>query len=182
MNYIETKIKDLWILEPHVFGDSRGYFMESYKKSEFETHIGKVDFIQDNESKSAFGVLRGLHFQTGDTAQAKLVRATIGCVIDVALDLRKNSPTFGQYEMVELSDENKRYLFIPRGFAHGFLVMSETALFSYKVDNLYSPTTEMSINCMDKELNIAWPLELSQILLSEKDKKAYSFNEIKKML
>ena len=179
MNYIETEIKGLWILEAQIFGDSRGYFMESYKKSDFEKQIGKVDFIQDNESKSSFGVLRGLHFQTGDTAQAKLVRVTSGCVLDVALDLRKDSPTFGQYEMVELSEENKRQLFIPRGFAHGFLVLSETAVFNYKVDNLYSPTTEMTVNCMDKDLNIAWPLDFSQILLSEKDKKAYSFNEIK---
>ncbi|MDR1683773.1 MAG: dTDP-4-dehydrorhamnose 3,5-epimerase [Candidatus Symbiothrix sp.] len=182
MNYIETEIKGLLILEPQVHGDSRGYFVETYKKADFEAHIGQVNFIQDNESKSSFGVLRGLHIQTGDTSQAKLVRVTSGCVIDVALDLRKDSPTFGQYKMVELSNENKRQFFIPRGFAHGFIVMSDEAVFNYKVDNPYSPTTEITINCMDKDLNIHWPLETSQILLSEKDKKGHPFHEIKSLL
>ncbi|GHU70981.1 dTDP-4-dehydrorhamnose 3,5-epimerase [Bacteroidia bacterium] len=182
MNYIETEIKGLWILEPQVFGDSRGYFMESYKKSDFEAQVGKVNFVQDNESQSSFGVLRGLHIQKGDTSQAKLVRVTTGCVIDIALDLRKDSPTFGQYKMVELSNENKRQFFIPRGFAHGFIVMSDVAVFNYKVDAPYSPATEITIDCMDKDLNIQWPLPAEQLILSEKDKKGHPFKEIKSLL
>ncbi|KAA6301840.1 MAG: 5-epimerase [Candidatus Ordinivivax streblomastigis] len=178
MNYIETEMKGLWILEPKVLGDDRGYFMETYKKEDFDSHIGKTDFIQDNESSSSFGVLRGLHVQSGDTAQAKLVRVTTGKVLDVAVDVRKNSPTFGQYKMVELSSENKRQFFIPRGFAHGFIVLSEIAVFNYKVDNTYSPSTEITIDFHDPEINIPWPLEPSQLVLSEKDKKGKSLKEI----
>lgn len=177
MEYIETKISGLWIIKPNVFEDTRGYFMESYKKEEFDNTIGPVHFIQDNESKSSFGVLRGLHFQESDTAQAKLVRVIEGKVLDIAVDIRKGSPTFGQYEMMELSAENKTQFFIPRGFAHGFLVLSETATFSYKVDNVYSPSTERTINCMDTELNIPWPIDLSGIILSEKDKKGVSLRD-----
>jgi dTDP-4-dehydrorhamnose 3,5-epimerase len=179
MEYIKTEIADLWIIEPKVFTDARGYFMEAYKKEEFEQHIGKVDFIQDNESKSSFGVLRGLHYQEGDTAQTKLVRVILGKVWDIAVDIRKNSPTFGQYLAVELSEENKRQFFIPRGFAHGFLVLSETAVFSYKVDNQYSPSTERTLNCFDSDLAIQWPLDKSQLLLSDKDKVGKSLKEIK---
>jgi dTDP-4-dehydrorhamnose 3,5-epimerase len=169
MNFIETEIKGLWIIEPKVIEDLRGYFIESYKKEAFDKKIGKVDFIQENESKSSFGVLRGLHYQEGETAQAKLVRVIEGKVIDVAVDLRKHSPTFGQYKMIELTADNKRQFFIPRGFAHGFLVISETVIFSYKVDNNYSPTTEKAINCLDPDLNIPWPLDKSQFILSAKD-------------
>ena len=128
MEYIETDIKGVWIIEPKVFEDARGYFMEAWKKEEFEAHVGKVDFVQDNESKSSYGVLRGLHYQKGDSSQAKLVRVIKGRVLDVAVDIRKSSPTFGKHVMVELSETNKRQLFIPRGFAHGFLAVSYTHL------------------------------------------------------
>ncbi|GHT43134.1 dTDP-4-dehydrorhamnose 3,5-epimerase [Bacteroidia bacterium] len=178
MNYIKTEIEGLWIIEPKVFADARGYFTETYKKEEFDAHIGRTDFIQDNESMSSFGVLRGLHYQEGDTAQAKLVRVVSGKVQDVAVDLRKNSPTFGKHLSVELSGDNKRHLFIPRGFAHGFVVLSDTAIFSYKVDNVYSPATERTLDCMDPDLNIQWPLDRSQWLLSEKDKNGKSLKEI----
>jgi dTDP-4-dehydrorhamnose 3,5-epimerase len=178
MNYIETEIKGLWIIEPKVFEDARGYFMEAYKKEEFDKQIGRVDFIQDNESRSSIGVLRGLHYQAGETAQAKLVRVIEGRVLDVAVDIRKNSPTFGQHKMVELTSENKRQFFIPRGFAHGFLVLSPTAVFTYKVDNTYSPSTEKTIYCLDPDLHIPWPLDSSQLLLSEKDKTGKYFKEI----
>jgi dTDP-4-dehydrorhamnose 3,5-epimerase len=152
--------------------------MEAYKKAAFDKHIEGIRFIQDNESRSSFGVLRGLHYQEGDTAQAKLVRVIEGSVLDVAVDIRKNSPTFGQYKMVELTAGNKRQLFIPRGFAHGFLVLSETALFTYKVDNAYSPATERTLHCFDPDLQIPWPLEDSQLILSEKDKAGKSLKEI----
>jgi dTDP-4-dehydrorhamnose 3,5-epimerase len=178
MNYIQTEINGLWIIEPKVFNDARGYFMETFKKEEFERNIGAIDFIQDNESKSSFGVLRGLHYQEGDAAQAKLVRVIQGKVRDVAVDIRKGSPTFGKYLAVELSEENKRQFFIPRGLAHGFLVLSETAVFAYKVDNPYSPSTERTLNCMDPDLSIPWPLESSQLILSEKDKSGKSLKEI----
>jgi dTDP-4-dehydrorhamnose 3,5-epimerase len=178
MEYIKTEITGLWIVQPKVFTDARGYFMESYKKEEFEQHVGKIDFIQDNESKSSFGVLRGLHYQEGDAAQAKLVRVIQGKVWDVAVDIRKNSPTFGKYVAVELTDENKRQFFIPRGFAHGFLVLSETAVFSYKVDNKYAPATEKTLNCMDPDLAIQWPLDQSQLLLSDKDRTGRFLTEI----
>jgi dTDP-4-dehydrorhamnose 3,5-epimerase len=179
MNYIQAEINGLWIIEPKVVIDKRGYFMESFKKEEFEQNIGKIDFIQENESKSSFGVLRGLHYQEGDTAQAKLVRVVQGKVWDVAVDMRESSPTFGKYQAVELSDENKRQFFIPRGFAHGFLVLSETTVFSYKVDNIYSPANERTLNCMDPDLSIPWPLEQSQLILSDKDKAGIYFFELK---
>ena len=172
MNYTRTDIPDVWILEPKVFSDARGYFMESFRKEEFESHIGKVDFIQDNESKSSFGVLRGLHFQKGEFSQAKLVRVIKGKVLDVAVDIRKDSPTFGKHVAVELSEENKKQLFIPRGFAHGFLVLSEEVIFCYKVDNIYSPQNEFSILYNDSELGIEWTINPAQIIISEKDKNA----------
>jgi len=172
MNYIATEIPGVWILEPKVFSDARGYFMESFKKEDFEKHIGEVNFIQDNESKSSFGVLRGLHFQKGEYSQAKLVRVISGKVLDVAVDIRKDSPTFGKHIAVELSGENKRQLFIPRGFAHGFLVLSDEVIFCYKIDNVYSPQNEGSILYNDAEININWPIAPSEIIVSEKDKNA----------
>ena len=145
MNYIQTEIDGVWLIEPKVFSDERGYLMEAYKKEEFDANIGPVDFIQDNESKSSFGVLRGLHYQKGEYSQAKLVRVLKGKVLDVAVDLRKSSPTLGKHVCVLLSEENKRQFFIPRGFAHGFAVLSEEAVFTYKVDNKYAPQAEASI-------------------------------------
>ena len=170
MNYIQTEIDGVWLIEPKVFFDERGYFMEAFKKEEFESHIGPVNFVQDNESKSSFGVLRGLHYQKGEYSQAKLVRVIKGEVLDVAVDLRKSSPTFGKYVSVLLSEENKRQFFIPRGFAHGFAVLSEEAIFTYKVDNKYAPQAEASILFNDKTLGIDWPLSETQMLLSSKEK------------
>lgn len=169
MKYTETEIPGVYIIEPRVFNDARGYFFEAWKKEEFEENIGKVEFIQDNESKSSFGVLRGLHYQKGDASQAKLVRVIKGRVLDVAVDIRKCSPTFGQHVMVELSDENKRQFFIPRGFAHGFLVLSDEAVFTYKVDNPYAPAQEAGIRWNDEELAIQWPIDPKQVVTSEKD-------------
>lgn len=175
MTYIQTEIDGVWIIEPKVFKDTRGYFMETFKKEEFEANIGNVDFIQDNESKSSFGVLRGLHYQKGECSQAKLVRVVKGEVLDVAVDLRKISSTFGKYVSVLLSEENKRQFFIPRGFAHGFLVLSEEVIFTYKVDNKYAPQAEASILYNDKDLDIDWSIGESQIVVSEKDKIATAF-------
>ena len=171
MEYRETKIKGVFIIEPKVFQDARGYFMEAWKQPEFDEHVGRTVFIQDNESKSSFGVLRGLHYQKGDASQAKLVRVIKGKVLDVAVDIRKSSPTFGQHVMVELSEENKRQFFIPRGFAHGFLVMSEEAIFTYKVDNPYAPQCDAGIRWNDPDLGIEWPIDPAQVLTSEKDLK-----------
>lgn len=178
MKYIKTEIPGVWIAEPQMFSDSRGYFMETWRKEDFDKAIGyPVNFIQDNQSKSVRGVLRGLHYQKGDAAQAKLVRVLQGCVVDVAVDLRQDSPTFGKHVMVELSEENQRQLFIPRGFAHGFQVLTETAVFTYKVDNRYAPEAECSIAYNDSELQIGWPIMAeSEVILSEKDlKHAVSF-------
>ena len=160
------------MIEPKVHNDARGYFMESFKQSEFEKHIGNIHFIQDNESKSSFGVLRGLHYQLPPFAQSKLVRVIVGAVLDVAVDIRKGSPTFGQYVAVELSAENKRQLFVPRGMAHGFAVLSREAIFSYKVDNVYAPQHERSILYNDPAIGINWTIPVEQVLLSEKDKLA----------
>ena len=170
--YKKTSIEGVYIIEPKVFNDARGYFFEAWKKADFESNIGHVDFIQDNESKSSYGVLRGLHYQKGEFSQAKLVRVIKGRVLDVAVDLRKSSPTFGQHVMVELSEENKRQFFIPRGFAHGFLVMSDEAVFTYKVDNVYSPQSEASILYNDPALGIKWPIEENNVVMSDKDLKA----------
>lgn len=169
MEYKETAISGVYIIEPRVFNDARGYFFEAWKQAEFEEHVGKVNFVQDNESKSSRGVLRGLHFQKGSASQAKLVRVIKGRVVDVAVDLRRSSPTFGQHVMVELSDENKRQFFIPRGFAHGFLVLSDEAIFTYKVDNPYAPQADGGIRWNDPALAINWPTEGLEILTSEKD-------------
>ena len=171
MEYLETKIKGVFIIEPKVFQDARGYFMEAWKQAEFDEHVGRTVFIQDNESKSSYGVLRGLHYQKGDASQAKLVRVIKGKVLDVAVDIRKSSPTFGQHVMVELSEENKRQFFIPRGFAHGFLVLSDEAIFTYKVDNPYAPQCDAGIRWNDPDLGIEWPIDPEKVLTSEKDLK-----------
>ncbi|MDR0660351.1 MAG: dTDP-4-dehydrorhamnose 3,5-epimerase [Prevotellaceae bacterium] len=173
MNFIETDIKGVFIIEPKVFVDNRGYFMESYKQSEFEKYIGKIEFIQDNESKSSYGVLRGLHYQLGKDAQSKLVRVIKGKVLDVAVDVRKSSSTFSKHAAVELSEENKRQLFIPRGFAHGYVVLSEEAIFTYKVDNTYAPQSERSIIYNDPTIGIDWGISANNILLSAKDAAAH---------
>jgi dTDP-4-dehydrorhamnose 3,5-epimerase len=178
MNFIKTDIEGVWIIEPRRFGDSRGYFMESFKKSEFEANVGSVDFVQDNESFSTKGVLRGLHFQKGEFSQAKLVRVSQGTVVDVAVDLRGGSPTYGRHVAVELSQENARQLFIPRGFAHGFVVLSGTAQFQYKVDNVYAPQSEATLRFDDPALGIDWRLPYSELLLSEKDLRGMSLSDI----
>ena len=169
MNFLETDIKGVFIIEPKVYSDSRGYFMESYKQVEFEKHVGKINFVQDNESKSSYGVLRGLHYQLPPYAQAKLTKVTKGKVLDVAIDMRKSSPTFAKHVAVELSEDNKRQLFIPRGFAHGFLVLSNDAIFTYKVDNIYAPKSEGSVLYNDPTINIDWVVPVKDILLSQKD-------------
>jgi len=171
MEYFETAIKGVYIIEPKVFKDSRGYFFEAWKKEEFEQVVGKVNFVQDNESKSSYGVLRGLHYQKGEFSQAKLVRVIKGKVLDVAVDIRRSSPTFGKHVMVELSDENKRQFFIPRGFAHGFLVLSEEAIFTYKVDNAYAPHADAGIRWNDEEIGIEWPIDPKEVLTSDRDMK-----------
>ncbi|MDC3195764.1 dTDP-4-dehydrorhamnose 3,5-epimerase [Flavobacteriaceae bacterium] len=179
MKFIETKISDLIIIEPTVFEDARGYFLESYNQKKFEEIIGKTSFVQDNESKSYKGVLRGLHFQKPPFQQAKLVRCIKGEVLDVAVDLRKNSKTYGKHVAVLLSEKNKRQLFVPRGFAHGFLVMSETATFAYKVDNIYAPNYDAGIRWDDKEFNIQWGMEDSEVIISEKDGELPFFHQFK---
>lgn len=178
MEFTEQEIKGVWIIEPRRFGDARGYFMESFKKAEFQAHVGQVEFVQDNESMSSYGVLRGLHFQKGEWSQAKLVRVSNGRVIDVAVDLRKGSPTYGKHIAVELSQENGRQLFIPRGMAHGFVVLSETAQFQYKVDNVYAPQAEATLRYDDPALGIDWKLPAGDLLLSEKDGRGLSLDEI----
>lgn len=169
MKFTEQYIKGVWVIEPRVFSDQRGYFMESFKQELFNEHVGVTNFIQDNESQSTYGVLRGLHYQTGEHSQAKLVRAIKGVVLDVVVDLRRSSPTFGKYVAVELSEGNKKQLFVPRGFAHGFAVLSESAIFSYKVDNTYNPNAEASIIWSDPAINIDWTLKTEDIVLSPKD-------------
>jgi dTDP-4-dehydrorhamnose 3,5-epimerase len=171
MNIIETEIQGVYIIEPKVFGDSRGYFFESYSRRDFEAKVGPVEFVQDNESKSCYGVVRGLHFQKPPHAQAKLVRVVKGKVLDVAVDLRKDSPTYGRHVSVELSEDNHRQVFIPKGFAHGFSVLSEEAVFQYKCDDYYAPETECAIAWNDPELNIDWRIPADQVILSEKDKR-----------
>ena len=169
MKVIKTAIEDVVIIEPDVFGDSRGYFFESYSQKKFDEQVRKIEFVQDNESKSRYGVLRGLHFQKGKDAQSKLVRVVKGRVLDVAVDIRKGSPTFGQYVAVELTEENHRQLFVPRGFAHGFSVLSEEAVFQYKCDNFYNPEAEGAIAWDDPDLNIDWRLPADKVILSAKD-------------
>ena len=179
MKIVTTNIEGLVIIEPTIFNDSRGYFFEPYNKEKFDNFFGITNFVQDNESKSCKGVLRGFHFQSPPYEQAKLVRCIEGKVLDVALDLRKNSKTFGKHYKLVLSSENKKQFFIPRGFAHAFLVLSKTALFSYKVDNIYAPEFDSGILWNDPNLLIDWGLDKSEIIVSEKDRNLSSFSEIK---
>ena len=170
MKATETKLKGCFFIEPTVFKDTRGYFFESFNQNTFNELIGKtIDFVQDNESFSSKGVLRGLHFQTGKYAQAKLVRVVKGTVLDVVVDMRKNSPTFSKHFSIELSEDNKRQLFVPRGFAHGFIVLSETAIFSYKCDNFYNKESEQGLRYDDPSLAIDWRLPANEFIVSEKD-------------
>jgi dTDP-4-dehydrorhamnose 3,5-epimerase len=178
MNFIRTAIHDVVIIEPTIFGDERGYFSETFREDLLEKFLGiTLNFCQDNESKSGFGVLRGLHYQCSPNPQTKLVRVLQGKVLDVAVDARKGSPTFGKHVAVELSYENKRQLFVPRGFAHGFVVLSDSATFAYKVDNYYSPQCDTGIAFDDEFLGIDWILPKEQLILSEKDKKQQKFLE-----
>lgn len=173
MNYIQTDIEGPLIVEPRVFGDHRGYFFESFSQRDFEEHVGPVAFVQDNESFSAKrGVLRGLHFQKGKAAQAKLLRVVRGSVLDVAVDIRPGSPTFGKYVSIVLSGENKRQFFIPRGFAHGFLVLEDDTIFQYKCDNFYAPEAEGSYRWNDPFFAVDWGISPEEVILSEKDAKA----------
>lgn len=178
MEFKELDIKGVWLIEPKRFGDARGYFCETFKLSEFESHIGKVEFVQDNESLSTRGVLRGLHFQRGEWSQAKLVRVSQGRVLDVAVDLRGGSPTYGRHVAVELSRENGRQMFIPRGFAHGFVVLSDEAQFQYKVDNVYAPQSEATLRFDDPALGIDWPIATEEMKLSEKDLRGMAFADV----
>ena len=181
MEFIQTEIEGVWIIRPKRYGDARGYFCETFRQDMFDEHIGHVDFIQDNESFSTRGVLRGLHYQKGECSQAKLVRVSQGRVLDVCVDLRSASPTFGRHVMCELSADNGCQMFIPRGFAHGFVVLSDVAQFQYKVDNLYAPQAEATLAWNDPALDIEWPLPADQLVLSDKDrqgcllKNAYRF-------
>lgn len=170
MKIIETAIEGVVIIEPRLFKDERGYFFESFSQREFEEKIRKISFVQNNESKSSYGVLRGLHFQKPPYAQSKLVRVIKGAVLDVAVDIRKGSPTFGKHVAVELTEENHLQLFIPRGFAHGFSVLSQEVIFQYKCDNFYAPQSEGALAWDDSDLNINWRIPTNQIILSEKDK------------
>jgi len=178
MDFIEQEIKGVWIIEPVRFGDKRGYFSEVFKQQEFDAHVGHVDFVQDNESLSSKGVLRGLHFQRGEWSQAKLVRVSMGTVIDVVVDLRHGSPTWGRHLAVELSQDNHRQMFIPRGFAHGFVVLSDVAQFQYKVDNVYAPQSEATLRFDDPGLGIDWRIAPGDMVLSEKDLKGLSLSEM----
>ena len=180
MNFIKTKIEDVIIVEARIFNDERGYFFESYNQKAFKEGGIDCNFVQDNQSKSSYGVIRGLHCQLGEHAQAKLVRVLQGKVLDVAVDIRRGSPTFGQHVAVELSDENQRQLFIPRGFLHGFSVLSETAVFSYKVDNFYCKESEFGIRYDAPEFNIDWQIPQDKVITSEKDRIAHSLNDIPK--
>jgi len=170
INVIQTAIPGVVIIEPKVFGDARGYFFESWSQKDFDEQVRPIRFVQDNESKSSYGVLRGLHFQKGKHAQSKLVRVVKGRVLDVAVDIRKGSPTFGKHVAVELTEGNHRQFFVPRGFAHGFVVLSDIAIFQYKCDNLYAPTEEGALAWDDPEIGIDWGVPEDKILLSAKDK------------
>lgn len=182
MEVIKTEIEGVVIIEPKIFGDERGYFFESFNAAEFAGKVGvNTVFVQDNESKSKYGVLRGLHFQKGEFAQSKLTRVVEGRVIDVAVDIRLGSPTFGKYVAVELSKENKRQLFIPRGFAHGFAVLSEEAVFQYKCDNLYAPDHEGAIAWNDPKIGIDWQIRPEDVILSEKDRKHPTLDEAEEL-
>jgi len=182
LNFIPQSIPDVLLIEPTVHGDSRGYFMESFRQDLLDDFLGyEVNFVQDNESKSSKGVLRGLHYQLPQSAQAKLVRVIEGRVLDVAVDIRQSSPTFGQYVSKELSSDNRHQLFIPRGFAHGFVVLSDSAIFAYKVDNYYSPAYDRGIAFDDKEIGIDWVLKSDELQLSDKDKSQPVLSEAKEL-
>jgi dTDP-4-dehydrorhamnose 3,5-epimerase len=178
MIFKQTDIPEVVVVEPKVFGDQRGYFFESFNQKEFEENIGRINFVQDNESKSVFGALRGLHFQQPPFAQAKLVRCIQGKILDITVDIRKNSPTYGECFSVELSEENKKQLFIPRGFAHGFVTLSKEAIFAYKVDNWYAPEYDSGIIWNDPTLNIDWKINLEEVILSPKDQQLSTFKEL----
>ena len=167
----QTAIPDLLVIEPRIFGDQRGYFMESWSQRDFDAAVRPIRFVQDNESKSRYGVLRGLHYQKGDCSQSKLVRVVSGRVLDVAVDIRKGSPTYGQHVSCELTEDNHRQFFVPKGFAHGFCVLSEDAIFQYKCDNFYAPQADGGISILDASLGIDWGIEMDKALLSEKDTK-----------
>ena len=171
MEVVTTDIEGVYIIKPRVFGDARGYFFESYSKREFEEKVGKVDFVQDNESMSKKGVMRGLHFQRPPFTQSKLVRCVKGAVLDVAVDIRKGSPTYGKHVAVELTEDNHRQFFVPRGFAHGFAVLSDVAVFQYKCDNFYHPEADGGISILDDSLGIDWRIPTDKAILSEKDTK-----------
>lgn len=178
MNIIQTNIPEVLLFEPKVFGDQRGYFFESFRQDVFEKAVGNIQFVQDNQSKSSYGVLRGLHFQRAPFTQSKLVRCIEGEVLDVAVDIRIGSPTYGQHVAVKLSSENNRQLFIPHGFAHGFVVLSETAVFAYKCDNYYAPEYDGGLLWNDPALGIDWGIPEADIQLSEKDKKQPLMKEV----
>ena len=171
MNVIKTDIEGVVIIEPRIFNDDRGYFFESFSQREFDAKVRPIRFVQDNESMSSYGVMRGLHFQRPPYTQSKLVRCVRGRVLDVAVDIRKGSPTYGQHVAVELSEENHRQFFVPRGFAHGFAVLSQTAVFQYKCDNFYAPQADGGISIKDDSLGIDWRIPVSEVLLSDKDTK-----------
>lgn len=169
MEVIKTAIDSVVIIEPRLFKDERGYFFESFSQKEFDEKIRKINFVQDNESMSSYGVMRGLHFQRPPFSQSKLVRCVKGAVLDVAVDIRKGSPTYGQHVAVELTEDNHRQFFVPRGFAHGFVVLSETAIFQYKCDNFYAPQSDGGISIEDDSLGIDWKVPMDKVLLSQKD-------------
>lgn len=171
VNVIKTSIEGVVIIEPRVFRDARGYFFESFSQREFEEKVGKIQFVQDNESMSSYGVMRGLHFQRPPFTQSKLVRVIKGAVLDVAVDIRKNSPTYGKHVAVELTEDNHRQFFVPRGFAHGFAVLSDEAIFQYKCDNFYAPQADGGISILDGDLGIDWHIPMDKAILSEKDTK-----------
>lgn len=171
MNILQTAIEGVVIIEPKVFKDARGYFFESFSQREFEEEVRPIHFVQDNESMSSYGVMRGLHFQMPPFTQSKLVRCVKGAVLDVAVDIRKGSPTYGQHVAVELTEDNHRQFFVPRGFAHGFAVLSETAVFQYKCDNFYAPQADAGLSILDKSLKIDWKIPTENAILSEKDTK-----------
>jgi dTDP-4-dehydrorhamnose 3,5-epimerase len=177
MNVISTNIDGVVIIEPRVFEDARGYFFESFSQREFNEKVKPLDFVQDNESKSSFGVIRGLHFQRPPYAQSKLVRCVRGAVLDVAVDIRKESPTYGQHVAVELTEDNHRQIFIPKGFAHGFAVLSDIAVFQYKCDEFYHPESEGGISLLDSELGIDWKISTDKAILSPKDTKHPLFKD-----
>lgn len=178
MEIIKTDIEGVFIIKPRIFTDSRGYFFESYSQQEFEEKIGKIHFVQDNESKSSYGVMRGLHFQKPPYSQSKLVRCVKGKVLDVAVDIRKESPTYGKHVAVELSEDNHLQFFIPKGFAHGFAVLSDEAIFQYKCDNFYNPQSEGGIQLIDESLDINWQIPIEKAILSDKDKTYPKLSEI----